>query len=108
MDSEQTRYGSQPAYLGDVLAKLIEPGPAGLARRYETCDKLRFLWSQLLPPVMAEHCRLVDFSQGVLVVEADSPSFLYELRMSSKEIVKHLKQSYPAAKIREIKVILAR
>ncbi len=108
MDSTQARYSSQPAPLSEALTRFMEPGPASITRRYETGEKLKVLWSQLLPPVLAEHCRLIDFSQGLIVVEADSPSFLYELRISSKELIRHIRQGCPSAKVREIKVILTR
>ena len=109
MDSTQRAgYRAQPARISEVLAKFIEPGPAGIARRYETAENIRLLWSQLLPPALAQSCRIVDLSQGILTVEADSPSFLYELRISSTELVRHLKAGCPSAKVRAIKVVLAR
>lgn len=106
MDSAQARYGSQAAPIGEALAKLMEPGPSGLTRRYETSSQIQTLWTQLLPEILAQHCRIADLSQGILTVEADSPSFLYEIRISSQQLVKFLRQGCPSAKIREIKVIL--
>jgi hypothetical protein len=108
MDSAQGRYSSGPAPLSEALAKFIEPGPAGITHRYETASKLNLLWAQLLPPALAQHCRIIDFSQGLLTVEADSPSFLYEMRISSQQLVQFLHQGCPSAKVRAIKVILAR
>jgi hypothetical protein len=108
MDSmPQSRLRTQPTPLKDVLAKFIEPGPDGIAKRYENSSKISQLWSQLLPPVLAQHCRIVEFSQGQLTVEADSPSFLYEMRISSQQLIQHLRQGCPGAKLRAIKVILA-
>jgi hypothetical protein len=108
MDSTQARYGSQAAPIGEAIAKFMEPGPLGLTKRYETASKICALWTQLLPEVLSQHCRIVDLSQGMLTVEADSPSFLYEMRISSQQLVKFLRQDCPSAKIREIKVVLAR
>jgi predicted nucleic acid-binding Zn ribbon protein len=106
MDSTQARYGSQAAPISEALAKFMEPGPSGLTKRYETGSQISALWTQLLPEVMAQHCRIIDLSQGTLTVEADSPSFLYEMRISSQQLVNFLRQGCPSAKIREIKVIL--
>jgi hypothetical protein len=108
MDSAQSRYSSGPAPLSEAIAKFIEPGPAGITQRYETASKLNVLWVQLLPPALAQHCRMTDFSQGLLTVEADSPSFLYEMRISSQQLIQFLRQGCPSAKVRAIKVILAR
>jgi hypothetical protein len=104
----QTKRQEQPAMLGDALSKLMAPGPAGLSQRYETANRMRQLWGQILPPELAQHCRVVDFSQGQMTVEADSPSYMYELRISSQQLVGFLRQAYPAAKVRAIKVILTR
>jgi hypothetical protein len=106
MDSAQGRYGFQATPIGEAVAKFMEPGPSGLKQRYETGGQIRALWAQLLPEVLAQHCRIVDLSGGLLTVEADSPSFLYEMRISSQQLVKFLRQGCPSAKIREIKVIL--
>jgi predicted nucleic acid-binding Zn ribbon protein len=65
-------------------------------------------WDRILTPELAQHCRIIDFSQGQLTVEADSPSFLYELRISNQQLIAALRQSCPSAKIRAIKVMLAR
>jgi len=106
MDSAQARYGSQATPIGEALTKFMEPGPSGLTQRYETASQISALWTQLLPEVLAEHCRIVDLSHGTLTVEADSPSFLYEMRISGQQLVKYLRQGCPSAKIREIKVKL--
>jgi hypothetical protein len=98
----------QAAPIGEALAKFMAPGPAGLTQRYETASQIRTLWTQLLPAVLAQHCRVVDLSQGLLTVEADSPSFLYEMRISSQQLIGFLRQGCPSAKVRAIKVILAR
>jgi hypothetical protein len=108
MDSmSQTKYRRQPAPLSEALSKFIESGPEGIAQRYKTSAQLGLLWAQTLPPELARHCRIVGLSQGTLYVEADSPSFLYELRISSRELVQYLRQACPAAKVRTIKVVLA-
>ena len=109
MDSiPQTRFRSKAAPLSETLAKFVEPGPCAITKRYETGVQLRQHWGRILTPEMAQHCRIVDFSQGLLTVEADSPSFLYELRISNQQLVAALRQSCPSAKIRAIKVMLAR
>jgi predicted nucleic acid-binding Zn ribbon protein len=103
----QVRRRSRPTLLGEALADVMEPGRAGVSQRYETAGRLCTLWAQLLPPELAQHCRVVDLSDGLLTVEADSPSYMYELRISSLQLVGHLRQGCPVAKVRAIKVMLA-
>lgn len=97
-----------PALLADALANMMESGHTGVARRYETASRITEVWAQLLPAELAQHCRVVDLSGGLLTVEADSPSYSYELRISSHQLVEHLRRGCPAAKVRAIKVMLAR
>ena len=97
----------QPALLADALADVMEAPRAGLSHRYEAASQLCALWAQLLPPVLAQHCRVVDLSAGLLTVEADSPSYMYELRISSHRLVECLRNSCPVARVRAIKVMLA-
>jgi predicted nucleic acid-binding Zn ribbon protein len=80
---------------------------AGLSQRYEAASKLCSLWVQLLPTELAQHCRVVDLSAGLLTIEADSPSYMYELRISSRQLLEHLRKGCPAAKVRDIRVMLA-
>jgi predicted nucleic acid-binding Zn ribbon protein len=98
----------QPTLLADALAEVMEAPRAGLSQRYEAASQLCLLWAQLLPPVLAQHCRVVDLSAGMLTIEADSPSYMYELRISSHQILEHLRENCPAVKVRAIKVMLAR
>ncbi|MFH1371140.1 MAG: DUF721 domain-containing protein [Planctomycetota bacterium] len=98
----------QPALLADALANMMGAGHAGIAQRCEAAGRIAEAWEQLLPAGLAEHCRVIDLSAGCLTVEADSPSYLYELRISSHQIVEHLRGACPAAKVRAIKIVLTR
>jgi hypothetical protein len=104
----QFRRQKQPALLANALANIMGANHAGIVRRYETANRITEVWAQLLPPELAQHCRVVDLSGGLLTVEADSPSYLYELRISSHQLVEYLRRDCPAAKVRAIKVTLAR
>lgn len=104
----QFRRQQQPALLAGALANVMEANHTGIVRRYEAASRITQTWEQLLPTELALHCRVVDLSGGLLTVEADSPSYLYELRISSHQLVEHLRRGCPAAKVRAIKVMLAR
>ena len=94
--------------LADVLVNLMQAGQAGVAKRYEAASWLSEAWVRILPPELAEHCRIIDLSGSCLTVEADSPSYLYELRISSHQLVEHLRRNCPAVKVKTIKVVLSR
>jgi len=103
----QAKRRPQPTLLADALAVVMDAPRAGLSRRYEAASRLGELWVQLLPPELAQHCRVADLSAGLLTIEADSPSYVYELRISSHQLLGYLRQGCPAAKLRAIRIMLA-
>ncbi|MHC4647380.1 MAG: DciA family protein [Planctomycetota bacterium] len=90
-----------PARLGDAVRKLMEDWVSPRQARYESVADA---WNELLPAGLSSHCRLSGVSGGRLKVVADSPSYMYELRLCSSRLVEELRQRCPRARIREIKV----
>jgi hypothetical protein len=108
MDAKtQFRRRSEPTPLADALVRMMEPRRTGISQRYEAASRLSEAWAQLLPAEMVLHCRVVDLSAGQLTVEVDSPSYVYELRISSNQLVEHLRRECPEAKLRAMKIVLA-
>ena len=103
----QFRRRSQPAPLAEALAEVMEPRRTGITQRYEAASRLGEVWAQALPEEMARRCRIVDLAAGLLTVQVDSPSYMYELRISSQQLVEHLKRECPEAKLRAMKITLA-
>jgi hypothetical protein len=103
----QFRRRSQPALLAEALAEVMEPRRTGITQRYEAASRLNEVWAQLLPEEMTRRCRIIDLAAGVLAVEVDSPSYMYELRISSHQIVEHLRRECPEAKLKAMKITLA-
>jgi hypothetical protein len=60
-------------------------------------------WGRILPNELCRHCRIVDVSGGRIKVSVDSPSYVYELQLSSSELLEELERRCPAARIKEIK-----
>ena len=108
MDAK-TQFGrrSQPAPLAEALAEIMNPQRTGITHRYEAAGRISEIWAQLLPEEMAKHCRIADFAAGVLVVAVDSPSYMYELRISSNQLVEYLRRECPEVKLRAMKITLA-
>ncbi len=104
----QTRRRSQPTILGDAIAEVMECRGGSILQRYETASQMCLLLPQILPPELAQHCRVADFSGSVLTVEADSPAYMYELRMSCHQLIEHIRREHPEAGIRNIRFKLTR
>ena len=102
----QFRRKSEPAPLAEALAEVMEPRRTGITQRYEAASRLSEVWAQLLPEEMARRCRIVDLAEGLLTVSVDSPSYMYELRISSNQLVEHLRRECPEAKLRAMKITL--
>ena len=98
---------SQPAPLAEALAEIMEPKRSGITQRYEAAGRINEAWSQILPVEMIRRCRIVDLAAGLLTVEVDSPSYMYELRISSQQLVEELRRECPEAKLRAMKIVLA-
>ena len=103
----QFRRRSEPTPLAEALAEVMEPRRTGITQRYEAASRLSEVWAQLLPEEMARRCRIVDLAAGLLTVVVDSPSYMYELRISSNQLVEHLRRECPEAKLRAMKIVLA-
>ncbi len=59
-------------------------------------------WDNLLPDGLRKHCRIVQITNGHLKVQADSPSYLYELKLSGPELLEHMKSCCPSARIKKL------
>lgn len=105
--TQQFRRRSEPAPLAEAIAKVMEPQRTGITQRYEAASRIGEVWEQLLPEEMARRCRIVNLAAGLLTVQVDSPSYMYELRISSHQLVEHLQRECPEAKLRAMKIVLA-
>ena len=97
--------GRNISKLGDVvdwwMKRVVVP-------KAEKFSPLSEVWSQLLPPTLAEHCRIDSFSGGVLKIAVDSSAYMYELRLCSHMLLEQLQKTCPKARIRQIKPVLKR
>jgi len=92
----------EPAKLGDTLTMLLSR-ITPLADKFTKVDEY---WNRSLPEEVKRHCRLGAVSGSLMEIIAESPSYLYELRLCSRQILKELRVNCPAAGIRKIKVII--
>jgi len=104
LERQPVRRPDRTVRLGDVVQQLIDNHIS------PTCDKfgaVAEVWSQLLPPELAQHCQVGGISAGLLRVRVDSPAYMYELQLCSHELVEQLRQQCPQARIKKIKFTLA-
>jgi len=90
--------------LGDVAKQLMQGWISTQQSRYESLTEL---WGELLPEELGRHCEITDVSGGQLKVAVDSPSYVYELRLCSTELLKELRQKCPSAKINKIRFVVS-
>ena len=91
------------ASLGQVAQQLmdnrISPQQARFSEVFE-------VWSRLLPEELCGHCEIIDISGGQLTVQADSPSYVYELQLCSSELLEELQWQCPKARLTKIKFVV--
>ena len=89
--------------LGDVVQVVmrdrVEP-------RCEKLNPLNEAWEKILPPLLAENCRIDSLSAGTLRVVASSPSYMYEMRLCSQTLLEQIQKSCPKARVQKIKIVI--
>jgi len=98
------RKADRTVRLGQVVQELMDKQVSPRQARFGSVAEV---WSQLLPPELARHCEMIDISGGQLKVQADSPSYLYELQLCSSELLKELQQRCPKVRLTKIKFVVA-
>jgi len=89
--------------LGEVLEKMVGER---LSVRHEQTMQLEQAWAEVLPSLLAAHCRIDEFSSGTLKVVVDRPGYMHELRLCKKDLCSEINRAAPSAKIRDIKLVI--
>jgi len=93
----------QAASLGQAARRLMDERISPLQARF---SKIAEIWSVLLPVELVEHCEIIDLCGGQLTVQADSPSYAYELQLCSPELLKELQRQCPSVRLAKIKFVI--
>ncbi len=93
----------KPQRLGDTLVELMENQIAPRRARFGPVAEA---WEQLLPAELRRHCRIADIQGGRLKVVAESPSYQFEMRLCSSQLVKELTMRCPRAKVERIEIVV--
>lgn len=89
--------------LGCVVGELIEQE---ILPRHKKFGQVADVWCQLIEPELGRHCTLAGIYHGQLRVLVDSPSYLYQVRMLSSELLPELQRHCRWAGIKMIKAII--
>jgi len=89
--------------IGDIL-ETSNLAPQ-LAKRFEVSSGLLYLWPAILPRYLAEACKPVMLANGVLTVETLSPSYSFDLRCESPNILARLRDRL-GIRVRRLNIVL--
>jgi predicted nucleic acid-binding Zn ribbon protein len=84
----------------ELIMRGMKPRQAGLGR-------LRDQWGGIVGDRLAGHSRPAELSAGQLKIVADSPSHLYELRLSRDWILLRLRRACPGLRIGRVRFSVA-
>ncbi|MEO8556644.1 MAG: DciA family protein [Actinomycetota bacterium] len=93
--------GRDPAVLGDQMDRLL------LDRGWNldvAVGAVMGRWPEIVGPDVAEHCKPVTFSDGVLTVRADSTAWTTQMRLMSSSILGRLESEVGKDAVTELRV----
>jgi hypothetical protein len=93
----------EPVRLADSIQQLMKQRIQPMRKVY---INLTECWDELLPEELKKRCRILQIMNGNPKVQADSPSYLYELKLSSNEILEKLQSCCPGARIKKIDFVV--
>jgi len=91
--------------LSEVLGPMVHER---LSTRCEQSVQLQQCWDEILPPQLADKCRIDEFSTGVMKVMVDGPGYMHELRLCKEELRSELNAAVSGVKIKEIKLSIGK
>lgn len=100
----RTRKPYDAAGLGQVAQQFLD---GQVSPRQAVFSEVAEAWNQMLPDELARHCEIVDISGGLLKVQVDSPSYMYELQLCSSELLGELQQQCRRARLTKVKFVVA-
>lgn len=103
VDRRKTSQRYDAVSLGQVARQFIDEQISPLQARFSGIAEV---WSELLPAELAGHCEIIDISGGRLTVQADSPSYVYELQLCGRELLQELQRQCPRARLTNIKFVV--
>ncbi len=83
----------------DVLASFMD---RDLADKAERASGFFRSWKQVVGERLSAHSRVAEVERGIVIVEADHPSWIQLLQMRQEEILSAIKRDWPELKVRAV------
>ena len=100
-----TRQGKgRPTPIGEIIASLLEK----FQKRASEQEEIVSLWGRTIGTKRGAHTKVSALEGGVLTVQVDNSSFLYELSLQREDIVKKLKKHLKKGDLKEIRFQLGK
>lgn len=95
---------SEASRLGDLASNLMQE----LAPVSSRAGSLEEAWTDVVPPNLRAHCKLVSFQNGCLKIVAGESSYLYELQLCKAALLEEFRGKCPGVRINRIDVAMGR
>ncbi len=83
----------------DVLASFMD---RDLADKAERASGFFRSWKQVVGERLSAHSRVAEVERGIVIVEADHPSWIQLLQLREEEILSAIKRDWPELKVRAV------
>jgi len=98
--SASSEDGGSEKPLGDLVGKVIKKlGPDGRISEEEMADA----WEDVIGKAASTHARPVSLAKGTLTVNVDASSWLYELTLKKRDIMKKLAGRLKGKSLKDIR-----
>lgn len=77
----------------------------GREKLFRKAERLVDAWSEVLPPVLANICRLKEYKSGTLIVEVTPGPYLQQMHMIQSDLLKELQRRCPRSGLRKITIV---
>jgi predicted nucleic acid-binding Zn ribbon protein len=93
-----------PVKIGDCLQQLMQKIVEPKTEQYQSVCSL---WDKIVPVNLRPHCKIIEIDAGVVKVQADSPSHLFELRLNSRQLLQQMQKKIPRLRIKSLKFVVS-
>lgn len=76
----------------DIISKVIANISSG---KPEVHDKIQRIWENMLDQKARQHASIVGLQKGKLVVNVDSPAWLFQLNLQKRKVLEKFKEEIP-------------
>ena len=94
---------AEPVKIGDCLQQLMQKIVEPKTEQYQSVCAL---WDKIVPVNLCPHCKIIEIDAGVVKVQADSPSHLFELRLNSQQLLQQMQKKIPRLRIKSLKFVV--